>query len=102
MTELERAERKATTLLCTFALVVAIIVGAMLVSGWGGGGLDNRIEWLYWAGAIIGAAGIAVIAVGLLPGRSASAIERTTATGMVMFLAAPVIITIAVMTDYWI
>ncbi|THG30991.1 hypothetical protein [Naasia lichenicola] len=98
--------RRAVTLFAATSLVAAIVVGAMLVSGYRAGVLDNRIEWLYWAGAILGAAGVACLGIASMPARpSEASVGRLSAlirTGLLLFMAAPVLCVIAVFTDYWI
>lgn len=99
---LERAERKATALFSATALVAAITVGAMLVSGWSGGRLRNDIEVLFWAGAILGGVGIGLLGVAALGTSSASRITALTRAGLVLFLLAPVMTVTAVFVDFWI
>lgn len=89
---------KAAVLFAATAIVAATIVGAMLISGWRAGSLDNRIEPLFWAGAILGAVGIGMFGVGAVSERP----ERVIRWGMLLFLLAPVLCVVAVMVDYWI
>jgi len=100
-------DRKATGLFGATSIVAAITVGSMLVGNWGAGILDNRVEWVFWAGAILGAIGIALLGLATLPPghdltrsvRTANALVRV---GLVLFLIAPVLCVVAVFTDYWI
>ena len=101
------AHRSATSLFAATSLVAAITVGAMLVGDWGAGVLDNRVEWVFWAGAILGAVGIGLLGIAALPpGRDLStALSRTTVlvrAGLLLFLVAPALCVVAVFTDYWI
>ena len=98
---LERAERKATHLFVGTSIVASITVGAMLVAGWGGGILDNRVEVLFWAGAILGAIGIGLLGVATIPTSRTATITALTRTGMLLFMIAPVMCIVAVFTDYW-
>ena len=91
---------RATILFAATSVIAAIVVGAMLVSGWGGGILDNRIEWVYWAGAIFAAFGIGLFGIASVVSERRS--ESLTRVGMALFLAGPVLCVIAVFTDYWI
>ncbi|MDO7883091.1 hypothetical protein [Antiquaquibacter soli] len=91
---------RATLLFAATSIVAAIVVGAMLVSGWGGGILDNRVEWVYWAGAIFGAVGIGLLGAATVAPERASG--RLTVAGVALFLVAPVLCVVAVFTDYWI
>lgn len=106
-TRLSIANRSATTLFTATSLVAAITVGAMLVGDWGAGILDNRVEWIFWAGAILGAIGIGVLGIATLPpGRDLARSVRVTngciRAGLALFLVAPVLCVVAVFTDYWI
>ena len=89
------------------ALVLAVAVGAMLASGWGGGRLDNRIEPLFWAGGILTAAGVACFGVAAVPrggddGRGMRSVARLLGAGMALFVIGPVLSVTAVFVDYWI
>jgi len=99
---LDRAERKAQTLFVGTALVAAITVAAMLVSGWGGGVLRNDIEVLFWAGAILGGVGIGVLGLATLPNERVGLITGLTRAGTVLFLVSPILCVTAVFVDYWI
>ncbi|CAN5593683.1 hypothetical protein BH10ACT7_BH10ACT7_24180 [soil metagenome] len=91
--------RRAPLLFVGTSIVAAITVGAMLVGGWGGGVLDNRIEWVFWAGAILAAAGIALFGAAAVIAGPAFRLIRA---GMALFLLGPALAVIAVFTDYWI
>ena len=99
---LDRAERKAQTLFVGTALVAAITVAAMLVSGWGGGVLRNDIEVLFWAGAILGGVGIGLLGLATLPNERVGLITGLTRAGTVLFLVSPILCVTAVFVDYWI
>ena len=88
---------RSTHLFTGTSIVAAIIVGAMLVSDWRAGSLDNDVEWIFWAGAILGAIGIGLFGIA-----AAWNAERLVRPGMVLFLLAPVLCVTAVMADYWI
>lgn len=92
---------RATILFSATSLVAAIVIGSMMVGNWGGGVLDNRIEWIYWAGAILGGVGIGLLGIAAVAGGEARVI-RLTRIGLGIFLIAPVLCVIAVFTDYWI
>jgi len=106
-TRLAIVNRTASSLFAATSLVAAITVGAMLVGDWGAGILDNRVEWVFWAGAILGAVGIGLLGVATLPpGHDLSRTVRRSAglvrAGLALFLVAPVLCVVAVFTDYWI
>jgi hypothetical protein len=91
--------QRATALFASTGLIAAITVGAMQVSGWHAGSLDNRVEWIFWAGAILGGVGIGLLGVAAIPGRAA---PRLITAGMALFLVAPALCVIAVFANYWI
>ena len=92
-------ETRATVLFAATGLMVAITVAGIRISGWKPGVLDNSVEWIFWAGAILGAAGVGVLGVSAIPGRASA---RGIGTGIVLFLIGPVLCTFAVFADYWI
>jgi hypothetical protein len=99
----ERLERQAATLFVGTSLVAAIAVGAMIVADWSGGRLDNRIEPLFWAGAVLGAVGIALLGIAAIPETvPRRGILNLIRVGVALFLVAPVLCTVAVFGDYWI
>jgi hypothetical protein len=100
--EVSRAERKAVSLFIGASLVAAVVVAGITVAKWGGGILDNRVEPLFWAGAILG--GIALVLLGLatLPRRSARLITGLSRAGVLLFLIAPTLCVVAIFWDYWI
>ena len=87
---------RPTVLFIGTSLVVAIVVAAMLVSGWRAGSLNNDVEWIFWAGAIFGAVG-----VGCFGAAVALNGKRLIPTGLLLFMGAPVLCVVAVMVDYW-
>lgn len=90
---------RGTLLFVGASLTAAISVAGVLVSGWRGGSLDNRIEWAFWSGAIITAAAIAAFAVA-----AGSRSERFVVirAGIAMFVFGPALSVAAVFIDYWI
>jgi hypothetical protein len=104
----QHLERQATQLFLGTALIAAIVVGSLRMSGWSGGHLDNRIEPLFWAGAIL--AGVAIILFALAAfsrpraadDRAVSVDARLIQAGLLLFAAGPVICVVAVFGDYWI
>lgn len=113
---------RAAVLFVGTALVLAIAVGAMLVAGWSGGRLDNRIEPLFWAGGILTALGTASFGLAAVPwtrparrpgarsaGSDAPHAPEPVGTGtwrlrvgMILFLVGPVLAATAVFGDNWI
>jgi hypothetical protein len=90
---------RATLLFAATGLMIAITAAGIRVAGWRPGSLDNRVEWVFWAGAILGGLGAGLFGVAALPGRNSA---REIRIGMGLFLLAPVLCVIAVFGDYWI
>jgi hypothetical protein len=90
---------RATVLFVGTGLMVAITVAGIRISGWRAGVLDNRVEWIFWAGAILGGLGVGMLGLASLSSRLS---ERLVAPGMVLFLLAPPLCVVAVFADYWI
>ena len=90
---------RATTLFSATGLMVAITVASLRMSGWRGGLLDDRVEWIFWVGAILGAAGVVLLGVAAIPGTTR---PRLIGVGLRLFLVAPLLCVVAVFSDYWI
>jgi hypothetical protein len=96
-------ERQAALLFVGTSLVAAIAVGSMIIADWSGGRLDNRIETLFWAGAILGAVGIGLLGLAAIPGRpDRRGLLGLIRVGVALFLIAPILCTVAVFGDFWI
>jgi hypothetical protein len=97
---------QATALFLGTSLVAAVTVSGLLLAGWSGGRLDNRIEPLFWAGAIITAAAIALFGAAAFPrrddARGEASVVRLIQIGIVLFVAGPVLCIVAVFGAYWI
>lgn len=107
MRRLAIAARTASTLFAATSIVTAITVGAMQVGDWGAGILDNRVEWVFWAGAVLGGVGVLLLGLANLVGARAPEVEarriaRLTSVGLPLFLVAPVLCVVAYFVDYWI
>jgi hypothetical protein len=86
-------------LFATTSLVVAITVAGLGISGWRAGSLDNRVEWVFWAGAIVGAVAVGLLGWASVSTRPPSGVLRV---AMALFLLAPAFCMVAVFGDYWI
>jgi hypothetical protein len=89
---------RATILFAATGLMVAITVAGIRIAGYRPGVLDDRVEWVFWAGAILAAAGVAMFGIAAVR----EAAHRLLPAGMAVFLAGPVLCTVAVFADYWI
>ena len=99
-------ERHAAVLFVGAALTMAIVCGAVIVSGWFAGVLVDRWERVFWAGALLGGLMVAVFAAAALP--SAANAKRASARivwllrlGLLLFVAAPALCVIALVGDFY-
>lgn len=101
-----RVEERALRLFSIAALTMAIVCGAVIVSGWFAGGIEDGAERVFWAGAILAGLMVVVFAAACFPGGrdDARAIERVTTLtrlGLVLFLAAPTLCIGALIADFF-
>lgn len=104
----ERAhvERMAVALFGIAAIVMATVCGAIIVSGWFAGVIQDEYERFFWAGAILAGLAVTVLGLAALPGstddRRAIAWTRAlTRIGLVMFLIAPALCIGALVADFY-
>ncbi len=100
-------EARATALFIGTALIAAVTIGSMRISGWSGGVLDNRVEPVFWAGSIFAALGVILFAIAAMPVRADDAtavvrMRRLLRAGLALFIAGPVLCVTGVFVDYWI
>jgi len=99
-------ERHALGAFAVTALVMAVVCGAIIVSGWFAGVMTDRYERFFWAGAILAAVAVFVLAVASMPfgANDRSAIGRIralTTTGLALYLAAVVLCIGAMIADFY-
>lgn len=99
-------ERHAVGLFAVGALTMAIVCGAVIVSGWFAGVLIDRWERLFWAGALLGGVMVAVLAAAALPGgadarRACRRITWLSRVGLVLFVLAPAACILSLVGDFY-
>lgn len=99
-------ERHAAGLFLTASLVMVIISGSIIVSGWFAGVLVDDWERVFWAGAILGVVMVATFAVAAMPGgrypqRSIVRITWLLRIGLVLFVVAPVLCLLALAGNFY-
>jgi MFS family permease len=99
-------ERHASVLFVAAALTMALICGAVIVSGWFAGVLIDRWERVFWAGALAGGLMVAVFAAAAAPGgqdarRASIRIAWLLRAGLVLFVLAPALCIVALVGDYY-
>ena len=102
----ERLERSATLLFATCAIVMAIVCGAIIVSGWFAGVIEDHAERVFWAGAILALLGVLTLGAAALPGGDNDQVEIRrmrwlTRVGLVAFLIAPCLCIGAMVADFY-
>ena len=101
-----RLERNAVVLLAVAALTMAIICGAIIVSGWFAGVMTDAYERFFWGGAVLAAVAVFVLAVASMPfgSNDVSAVRRIralTTVGLLLFLVAVVLCVGAMIADFY-
>jgi hypothetical protein len=102
----EQLERNAVLLLGIGALTMAIICGAIIVSGWFAGVLDDPPERWFWAGSVLELLMVFTFAAAAFPGGDddVAVIRRVrllTRIGLVLFVVAPVMCIGALVVDFY-
>lgn len=99
-------ERQATSLFIGFLVAMAIICGAIFVSGWFAGVLDDPPERVFWAGAVLAGLTVAVLAAAAFPGgrddgREIARIRWTMRLGLVLAVVSPALCIGALIADFY-
>lgn len=102
----ERLERNAVLLLGIGALTMATICGAIIVSGWFAGVLDDPPERWFWAGSVLELLMVVAFAAAAFPGgdddvRVIRRVRAFTRVGLVLFVVAPVMCVGALVVDFY-
>jgi MFS family permease len=99
-------ERHAAVLFAAAALTMAVVCGAVIVSGWFAGALVDRWERVFWAGALLAGLMVATFAAAAAPsGADARRGNRRTLwllrAGLVQFVLAPALCIVALVGDFY-
>ncbi|MCU1405174.1 MAG: hypothetical protein JWQ43_1477 [Glaciihabitans sp.] len=99
-------ERLAAILFVASALTLAIVIGAVIVSGWFAGVLIDRWERLFWAGALLGGFMVVIFAAASMPVlvHSRPAMVRALwliRIGLLCFVVAPALCIVALVGDFY-
>ena len=94
------------TLLVGYSAVFAIVCGAIIVSGWFAGVMEDHAERVFWSGAILAGLTVAVLAAAAFPGGGddARAVRRVTLlirVGLVMLVTAPALVIGSLIADFY-
>lgn len=107
--EIERRrhlERQAVLLFLGSATAMAVVCGAVIVSGWFAGVIQDRYERVFWAGAALSWVAVVAFAAAAFPGGAsdARAITRVSwliRAGLVLFAVAPTLCILALVADFF-
>lgn len=99
-------ERLAVALLVGYSGVFAILCGAIIVSGWFAGVMEDHAERVFWAAAILAGLTVVVFAAAAFPGgnddaRAARRIRWLIRIGLVMFVLAPALCIGSLIADFY-
>jgi hypothetical protein len=104
--ERRHAERSAVLLLGVGAIVLAIVCGAIIVSGWFAGVLQDQYERWFWLGSVLGLAMVVMFAVAAMPGgredrRAAIRIRVFMRIGLILLSVSPLMCIGAMVADFY-
>ena len=99
-------ERQAATLFVAAALTMAVVCGAVIVSGWFAGALVDSWERLFWLGALLAGVMVATFAAAAVPGgrdarRACVRIAWLLRAGLLLIVLAPALCIIALVGDFY-
>jgi hypothetical protein len=83
------------------AIVMATVCGAIIVSGWFAGVIQDVYERFFWAGSLLAALAITVMGAAVVIGGSPRAVSLTSRIGLAMFLVAPVFCVGSLVADFY-
>jgi len=101
-----RLELTAAVIFVGATLAMAVICGAVIVSGWFAGVIEDRAERVFWAGAVLAAVAVTILGVAAIPAGSddARAVRRARLllrVGLVAFLVAPALCVGALVANFY-
>lgn len=101
-----RLERNAVILFVGAAAVMALVCGAIIVSGWFAGVMEDHAERFFWAGAVLALLMVFTFAGAAFPGGDDDArvirrVRLLTRIGLVLFVVAPVLCLGSLIFDFY-
>jgi hypothetical protein len=102
----ERAERTALGVFAVAVLAMAIVCGAIIVSGWFAGVIQDVYERFFWLGAGLAGLTIVVLAAAVWPGgaddlRAIRRVVLLTRAALVLLVLAPTLCIGALVADFF-
>jgi MFS family permease len=97
---------RATLVFVGYLLAMAIVCGAVIVSGWFAGVMYDPAERVFWAGAILAGLTVAVLATAAFPGwrderREEARVRWTLRVGLIIGIIAPTLCIAAMIADFY-
>ena len=97
---------RATQVFVGYLLAMAIVCGAVIVSGWFAGVMYDPAERVFWAGAILAGLTVAVLASAVFPGwsderREDGRVRWTLRVGLVLAVLSPALCIGALIADFY-
>lgn len=104
--ERQHLESQAATLFVGASLSMAIVCGAIIVSGWFAGVIEDQYERIFWAGAMLAGLMVAVFAAANFPGghndaRVIARVRLLLRVGLVLLVVAPTLCIVALVCDFF-
>jgi hypothetical protein len=89
-----------------YLLAMAVVCGAVIVSGWFAGVLDDPAERVFWAGAILAGLTVAILAAAVFPGwkdeaREERRVRWTLRAGLTTGMLAPGLCLTGLIADFF-
>jgi hypothetical protein len=106
MSRRQQLELQATALLIGYGILFAIVCGAIIISGWFAGVMEDHAERVFWSGTVLAGLTVAVFAAAALPGGSNDArevrrISWLVRLGLVMMVTAPALVIGSLIADFY-
>lgn len=97
---------RAALVFVGYLLATAIVCGAVIVSGWFAGVMDDPAERVFWAGAILAGITVAILASAAFPGwrderREEARVRWTLRIGIVTGVLAPTLCIAGMIADFF-
>lgn len=99
-------ERTAVTLLVGYGIIFAVVCGAVIVSGWFAGVMEDHAERVFWSGAVLSFLTLVALAAAAMPGgaddrRAIARVGWLIRIGLVLLVLAPALCIGALTADFY-
>jgi hypothetical protein len=102
----ESLEHRAAVAFSGYLIAFAVVCGAIIVSGWFAGVLDDPAERVFWTGAVLGFVALVVLMSAVFPGwaddhREVRRLRWTLRVGLGLAILSPVLCIAALIADFY-